>query len=331
MTTNLKFPRAILLIIIAYFIGSFFLYFLAPEVSIYKWIVANIIFMILIGISYFILFCKIFTPYKEMEIITKIIWYTIYFFLSIAIFFSIAGSRFEFETDRLKIWIVSLIGISLIFLFLLSAIKFMFYIADRSEQHRETSKLRIIWYSIIPFIIFFTYFFAFFPGNMTSDSLDQWGQIQTNQFNDWHPVAHTFIIKITTFLWNSPAGYSLFQLTLLATIIGYATYTADKFGVDKKIIIIVTLLFSVIPVNGVYSITMWKDIIFSGMVCLYSIFLSNIVLTESRWLNSHLNKLLLLLCGLGMVLFRHNGFYLLIASTIVLLFFYRKNYLSFIY
>jgi hypothetical protein len=56
----------------------------------------------------------------------------------------------------------------------------------------------------------------FYPGIMTSDSLDQWLQADTGLLNDWHPPMHTLLEAGLRLLWDSPACIALFQALALA-------------------------------------------------------------------------------------------------------------------
>ena len=58
-------------------------------------------------------------------------------------------------------------------------------------------------FSEIPFsrnFIHLLYLFAYYPAIIGHDVWDQFSQLQRNNYNDWHPVAHTIYLKIVTWI-----------------------------------------------------------------------------------------------------------------------------------
>ena len=62
------------------------------------------------------------------------------------------------------------------------------------KVNAEKSKLnkRTFFCSLICFVILFVTFLAYFPGGISPDNVSQWKQIQSFEFDNWHPVFHTF-------------------------------------------------------------------------------------------------------------------------------------------
>ena len=131
----------------------------------------------------------------------------------------------------------------------------------------------------IDIIIFLFSFFAlstaliaFFPGIVTSDTVVQWSQMDNNVYNSWHPIFHTLLQKLFRTIWNSPAIICIVQITCLALLLtAFCKITRDnekKFGVIC-IQILVCCIICFFPINLMYSVSLWKDILYSfSLLCL---------------------------------------------------------------
>lgn len=115
----------------------------------------------------------------------------------------------------------------------------------------------------IPLII---WWLAFYPGVMTADSLDQWRQALTHNYNDAHPFTSTLFMSAFRWLHDTPAWVSLTQVVMTSCMLaGFFVY-AQRRGVTKKLLITIALVFILWPIYGIYSVTIWKDIIYSLLV-----------------------------------------------------------------
>ena len=126
----------------------------------------------------------------------------------------------------------------------------------------------------IDIIIFLFSFFAlstaliaFFPGIVTSDTVVQWSQMDNNVYNSWHPIFHTLLQKLFRTIWNSPAIICIVQITCLALLLtAFCKITRDnekKFGVIC-IQILVCCIICFFPINLMYSVSLWKDILYGS-------------------------------------------------------------------
>ena len=195
-------------------------------------------------------------------------------------------------------------------------------------QPVNISKTRILIYALSCIIVWCFYLIAFFPGVMTSDSIGQWKEMLSGHYSDWHPAVHTYFNFLITRIWLSPAAVAFSQIIILSLTFGYGMYTFEKAGVPKNIIYVALSLFSLYPVNGIFSITLWKDILFSGFILLFTILIINILLYKA-WIESPYNKVLFIFAGLGTMLFRHNGVISFIGTALLLLWVFRKNIKSY--
>lgn len=196
-------------------------------------------------------------------------------------------------------------------------------------KNLKISRKRIVIYALPNITIWSLYLIAFYPGVMTSDSFNQWEQMVTGNYYDANPVIHTFFNYIVTRVWLSPAAIALSQILILSVIIGYSLYTLESFGVSRPLLILATFMFSLNPVNGIMSITLWKDILYSGFILLFTVYIIKVILSIGEWIKKSRNFLSFIFVSLGVLFFRHNGIVPFTATVLLLMFFYRKYYKSF--
>ena len=125
---------------------------------------------------------------------------------------------------------------------------------------RAASVVALHWYAAPCLVVWSVSLLAFWPGMMSSDSVDQWGQMLSGQYNDVHPAAHTLTIWLVTRVWLSPAAYALAQIGALAFTFALAMRELALAGVSRRVQMALTALFALSPVNNVMVITLWKDI-----------------------------------------------------------------------
>ncbi len=177
-----------------------------------------------------------------------------------------------------------------------------------------------------PFLVYFLYFLAFYPGNMSGDSLIQWKQLTALQFEDWHPVFHTLTQWFFTRFWISPAIVSLFQMTFLAAIFAQGMHYLRRQGVPLPVLFFAVAYMALHPVMGGFVVTLWKDVPYSIALLWLTIIAMKIADTQGKWLTfpSHL-----LQAGVVVAMvyfFRHNGMAPALVFLATLFFFYGRRW-----
>jgi len=187
---------------------------------------------------------------------------------------------------------------------------------------------KVAWWNLvlycIPFLVVSIFFLvAFYPAAMTPDSLAQWEQSKTREFTNWHPVVYTWVIMALTFIWNSPAIVAIFQIVLLALASGFLGYTLERFLFPRKFIWLGLVLLALSPVNAIYSITIWKDVVYSAFMLLFSIIIFILVKTAGKETRNLSFLIMFVLISLGLVFFRHNGFPVFVVTMIMTIIMYK--------
>ena len=175
------------------------------------------------------------------------------------------------------------------------------------------------------------YFLAYFPANMTSDTIDEFG-IFINGFQrmtNHHPVLHYAFMAIPYFLGiqlfhNANMATSLVtftQMIIMALLFAYTVLVLYKRKTPTYLCAIVTLIYAFVP-TAVYNTILWKDVIFSGLFLLLTIKTTDLIETKTINLKSGLSFVLISLLTL---LFRNNAIYIYLILFIASFFFLKKN------
>lgn len=178
----------------------------------------------------------------------------------------------------------------------------------------------IVWGVI--FALWIPYFLKHYPGICSPDSMDQILQtIGINELANHHPIFHTFLISIAINIGKSMGSYiagvaiySVFQMLVLSAIFSFTIYYMAKRNVDIRIRLVALLFYALYPINAIYSVTMWKDILFSGVILLYVIALSELIHNKEKFMNSKINNVLLVISMILVILFKNNGIHIVVLT-----------------
>ncbi|MDE7121481.1 MAG: hypothetical protein K2O42_04900, partial [Oscillospiraceae bacterium] len=109
----------------------------------------------------------------------------------------------------------------------------------------------------------------------------------------------------------SVATYSVAQMILLASAFSYLILTLYETGVKKFVLVIVLLCYALPGYHGTYSVTMWKDIWFGGIVLMLVVTLWRILMkyhTGTKQIPVY-ELVMFGIFGTATCLFRSNGLY----------------------
>jgi hypothetical protein len=320
--TNLNLQNGIISLLLAALSGVGFIFFFVPirNVSILSIIIIIAVLAVIFTIG---LNKRLFEPYLKFSGIGKGLSYLFILFFTFCLLISLKGPQSFLQDNHILVRMYVYISTYFILLFfVLFAIRIM-YRLNGSESSTEIHKIKIILYALPSIAVFSLYLLGFFPGIMTMDSFVQWEQMHSNQYNDWHPVVHTWFLKLITQVWDYPAAVAIVQILFMSIVFGYGMYTFEKHGAPKWILYAVTAVFALMPLNGIYSVTLWKDVLYSTFLMLFTILLFNIVKTDGKWLRNPGSLLLFFLASIGFSFFRHNGFAVFVVTMAIFFIIYR--------
>ncbi len=238
-----------------------------------------------------------------------------------------AGDRSVLHKFQIPRWNYILADISIFILaglLFFTAIHFLLTRPLKPSTLVKQKKYYWLLYAIPMLVVWIFFLFIFWPGMMTPDLMDQWGQIVSGMFDDSHPVAHTLLLWLLTRIWFSPAVIAVFQIIFLSLVTAYGIGVLSSIGLPRWAAWLLTAIFALSPINGSMVVTLWKDIPYSTALFLFSILTIRIVTSNGSWLEGKLSWLWLALSGLLVALFRHNGFPVPIVSLLVFCLFYQR-------
>ena len=170
------------------------------------------------------------------------------------------------------------------------------------------------------------YLLAFYPGIMTNDSFDQWNQSSNFVFKNIHPVFHTYILFLIKTIWSYPAMVVIVQVLLFSLVLTYCFGFLYKLGVNKYFIYVYVLLMCSFPLNGLMTVTLWKDVMYGIFFMLLTITLYKLeILGYKSFVKSKINLLCLIISLICVGLLRQNGILIFLILFVSLFFIYIKN------
>lgn len=179
----------------------------------------------------------------------------------------------------------------------------------------------------LTFVSFLAVLYILYPGILTYDSYTQLKQIETGTFSDWHPFIHTFIEMICLKLRNNPSSIAIFQILFFSLL---WTSICKYNRKNKKIFIyeiVITIFICLNPLNPLYSITLWKDILYCYNILLLC-FIVEIVYDKKFQITNKLLAFLAIVMAFTYSL-RYNGKIVIGLSLVVLIFtLYKKDKIS---
>lgn len=189
----------------------------------------------------------------------------------------------------------------------------------------KINKWEYILYSILIIIPLLCTIIAHYPGVITPDIVGQYNQALNNSYTNWHPVMHTLIMfKIPLLFYKGLISPVIFQCCLIYIILLYFCHFCRINFLNFKQTIGILLLIVLNPLFLRFSVTMWKDVMYSWSIFLATLFLINIVITNGDWLQKNTHKIWLIIGSLPILLFRHNGIVSFVLIFIGLAIFFVK-------
>lgn len=176
----------------------------------------------------------------------------------------------------------------------------------KKKENKKIEKIDILIMLIIV-IVFCLALLSFFPGLLTSDILDEISQAELNSYNNAHPIFHSFLIGNLAKLGGIWVP-ELFQIILFAIIWTYACKTLRKYNnckANRVFQVVFTFIMAIIPLNFLYSITLWKDILYSYSMLALIIFIFIGIKEKYKYTIPQL--ILIGVSTVAIMKFRHNG------------------------
>lgn len=171
----------------------------------------------------------------------------------------------------------------------------------------------------IIFVAWIPYFLQYFPGILSPDSIREIMQVvgQMN-YTTHHPIIHTLIIKlfidIGSIFGDIPAGimlYSIAQMLTMSAIFAFTVYYISKIKIPNVFRIFSLVSFAIYPIHAIYAVTMWKDILFGGIILLISIWMYEFI-KNPKFIDSKRSIIFFIIMSIMLIMLRKNGIFVIL-------------------
>lgn len=207
------------------------------------------------------------------------------------------------------------------------ALVLLLWLASRPAKAPPAPVSRWAWAAFaVPCALVWTiYLLAFWPGAMTSDSFDQWAQIISGRFNDWHCFTHTAFLWLMTRVWMSPAPVVGAQIIALSAVTGWILARFSTLGMPRPLAWVLCGLFAVIPGTSIVLV-LWKDVPHSIAVLALTMLVLDVVSSGGECLRRWSKLLLLGTVATLMALLRSNAPLAAFGTLALLVLGYRRQW-----
>lgn len=218
--------------------------------------------------------------------------------------------------------------------------KLYFYSIKNEKSIFKSKKFMFTIYFLIIMLCWMPYFLSFYPGNLSPDSISELTTVINNFSNasDHHPIIHILFIAIpykivfgiTNNMTISVAAVTLTQMIVMASIFSSLIVFLHNREVKDKILFVILAYYAILPMHGYYSIVMWKDVIFSGLLLLLTMELVKIIEKQKNNKLNFKQLISFIIVSIFCVFFRNNAIYMYFLLAIATFIFFRKYYKIFI-
>ena len=146
------------------------------------------------------------------------------------------------------------------------------------NTYKYNNKLFVVISMVLMLSVWSIYLLTYFPGTLSPDSIGEYSMFVNGIkiTSDHHPVLHILFMalfyKIGYGIFGTPnigvLFVSLAQMLILSSIFTYSLIFLRKRNCPKIVTYGLLLFYAFASMNGYYSITMWKDVLFAGLLLL---------------------------------------------------------------
>ena len=226
--------------------------------------------------------------------------------------------------------IVFLLGMFFLIYFVLYII-FDKVLKNKIDKESLVVKNKFLFYFAIILICYIPYYLIYYPGILTNDSIGELTMVINEMpISDHHTVFHFLFLKsifnignLFTHNINIIVGMiSFVQMVLVVATFSYTLVFLNSRKLTKKVSNIILIYYALFPINAIYSITMWKDIIFSCSMILLTI--ECIKLLEKHKITVK-NSYSFILVSILVVFTRNNAIYMYLVLSFFTIITFRKQ------
>lgn len=227
-----------------------------------------------------------------------------------------------------------LIGIILLPLFY-----FLFHLAVKDRILHNSCEVKSR-FNILNFTFLFSWgviflcwvpvFLAYYPAVMSYDFNVQSIQVTLEAYHTHHPLIHTGLLwiffqigKLIGSYQFAMALFALFQMLIMSCIFAYSITFVWRFTKKRWCVALALVFFGLLPVHSVLSVSITKDVLFSGFFLLFILLMCEREQKHTLWLD-----ICFILVGILMIMFRNNAIYAFIPFAVFYIIINRREWLK---
>lgn len=253
------------------------------------------------------------------------------FFSIVSVFFSIATLLANYQLFEPVTALLSIFNLACGFLggFLL-CLNVMICLSSRLPLFAEPDRkhpLRLFFlvFGSVALVDFLYLMFSAYPGILSRDSISTMRQILQGHYNNtmpfWHTVTVMVFVKAGMAIFGdinrAVAFFHIGQILFLSACFAYAMMSLYQAGVNRVFLALSFGFFLLMPYNIVYSVTLWKDVLFGAAVLLFVTSLYRLLKKIGK--SQAGNYCVFILGSMGTCLWRTNGWFAFMITTLIIL------------
>ncbi len=263
-------------------------------------------------------FKKMYNCFNKFE---KILFYIITFCINFLSFGSVLFlNNYEIAYDISVTSLILFIHTFVIVMCIETTVFFIFNLISEKliKSNNKKEKTNYL-YFLLSFCSLLIWAVAFYPGNLSPDSISQLYSSINGPINDAHPAIMTILLGILFKTTKNVFTYIIIQDLLFSLMLSKIFNYCRRKGVNNYLLICLSIVIPLIPNIGISSTTIWKDIIYSISLTFLSYYVYRIVIKDDDALYNIFDILLFIISFVFTKEFRHNGLVPFIFVTILLL------------
>jgi len=198
-----------------------------------------------------------------------------------------------------------------------------------TDRHTDSHLRRYFWIVfLIQMLLWGIVFLAYWPGLFTNDIGWQLRQGHDDIYTTHHPLVHTLYMQFFYYIvggeilhnYNAANALSiLIQMAFTSISVAYSHLFLYRVGVNKKLRYVLVALTGVLPCCSLIVISTTKDVFFSAFVVLGFTLACEYEYDNKLFEEHRVKFVILALSIVGMILFRKNGIYPVIAMAVIVI------------
>lgn len=170
------------------------------------------------------------------------------------------------------------------------------------------------------------------PGVFSYDAYAEWEQVKTGLITSHHPVVHVLLAGGLVEGFYGLTGsynvgicvYTLLQMFLVANALAVTITYMEKRGIGRWGRLAALAFYGLSPVCQLFAICTTKDVLFTACELLLMLVILQIIGDQEQFFEKKRDQVFFVLTAFGTMIFRNNGFYIVLVMLMVLAFFCRR-------